>query len=105
MTKVTVLGLSGCSWCDSVRTLLYDEDIKYSFVDVNKSGRIADFVEDLLEVEVYPIIILQKGRDMTYIYRAEESKQLGKHPTKDNSTKIGVLTAFDFISAIKNELK
>lgn len=105
MTKVTVLGLSGCSWCDSLRSLLYDEDIKYSFIDVNKSGRIADFVEDLLEVEVYPIVILQKGRNMAYIHRAEESEQLGKHFTKDNSTKIGVLTIPDFISTIKNELK
>lgn len=105
MTKVTVLGLSGCSLCDSLKSLLFDEDITYSFVDVNKQGRIADFVEELLKVETYPIVILEKGRNVTYIYRAEESGQLGKRSKNDNLIKIGVFTIPDIVTTIKNELK
>lgn len=101
MEKVKVLGLRGCSWCNSLKVELYDLGIPYTFIDVDKDGRIADMVEELLNTENYPIVLIQNGNTIVYVYRPDEALDLGKNILPDGNIKIGSFNLDGMLEAIK----
>jgi glutaredoxin len=102
MKRVSFLGLPSCSWCKALKKELDDVGVSYEFVDVNGESKLADFVEDLLEVENYPIVIVQDDHQTYYIYRAEHVYEVGEKELKDGSRKYGTLTLAGLVEGIQN---
>jgi glutaredoxin len=76
MTKVTVLGLSGCRHCEALVRELHDSDIRFELVDANKNGAFADKVEGFLGVDDYPIVIISESKVSYYLYRGSTYESL-----------------------------
>lgn len=104
MGKVKVLGLRGCSWCNSLKVELYDKGIPFEFIDVDKEGRIADMLEELLDTENYPITMVQSSNAIVYIYMPDKATDLGTRTLPDGNTKIGCFNLVDILEAIELNL-
>lgn len=64
----------------------------YETVDANEDSRLADQLEDLLNTEYYPIIILETDELSTYIYRPSKVDDAGYTSLGSKVGKIGCLT-------------
>lgn len=90
MKKVTVLRLSGCSYCEELVEKLDKENIEYTSLDANKNGALADEVEELLDTDLYPITILEiEGLSPFFLFRAETYDEVGE-AVVGNAVKVGV---------------
>jgi glutaredoxin len=101
MKTVKVLGLRNCSWCNTLKGELQYNNIPYSFIDVDKQSRIADFVEELLETDHYPIALVEDSGSVCYIHRSFDYDTYGKKKLDDRVTKIGVFEIEDMVREIK----
>lgn len=101
MKKVTVLRLSGCTYCEELVRKLNAKQVAYSTIDADIESDFADEVEDLLDVYVYPIVRIEDNAGRyKYLYRAANSKELGSKEI-NGGIKVGVL-GIDEIVAIIN---
>lgn len=101
MKSVKVLGLRSCPRCNSLKSELSYNNINHSFVDVDKQSRIADFVEELLQTEHYPIAVVEDSGSVCYVYSPDEVRDVGKVKVDDRCSKIGVLSLDDMVREIK----
>lgn len=102
MAKVRVLGLRGCSLCESLKAELYERDIKYLFIDADESGKLADEVESLLDTQNYPIVILEDINKVTYFYLPESSSDLGQKQLTEHTSKVGLFSVGDIAGRLKS---
>ena len=100
MAKVRVLGLRGCSHCQSLAERLDKFDIDFTFIDVNQHDTLANSVEDFLNVDEYPIVILEVPKISYYIYRGDNYESLNE-VTTGRVVKKGCFTTEDMAVYIK----
>jgi hypothetical protein len=105
MKTVRVLGLRSCSRCNSLKGELDYYNIPFSFIDVDKQSRIADFVEDLLQTDFYPIALVEDSGSVCYVYSPDTALDLGKIHVDERTSKIGVFSLDDMVREIKTLLK
>jgi hypothetical protein len=80
MERVIVLGLGGCTHCDSLVVNLTQEGVAFDFIDANVDGKLADRMEALLKTEVYPMIIIERPEGAVYLYRVSDVVEAKKTP-------------------------
>ena len=92
MKKIKVVRLAGCSWCEALIEKLDAYKIEYKTVDADQNSRLADQLEDLLNTEYYPIIILETDELTTYIYRPKKMDDAGYTWLSDRVGKVACFT-------------
>lgn len=102
MEKVIVLGLSGCKHCEALQQGLVQENIPYKLVDVDlkENSNLADRMETLLKVDVYPMVIIEKLGGAVYLYRVDTLEEAKSSPIAF-ATKIGCPTTDSMVAMIK----
>ena len=106
MLKVTVLGLSGCSWCRALMGELDELSTPYSFVNANDNDALADYTETLLNTQEYPIIIVSDDfKILYYIYRPSGITGVGLGKTSDGCHMIGCASIDGMLSTLQEILK
>ena len=102
MKKVTVLRLSGCSYCEELTSKLEARSVEFESVDADDNSDLADEIEDLLEIYVYPITVLEsEGNALCYLFRASDYDQT-RAVFIDNGIKKGFLTIDHLVEEIIN---
>lgn len=102
MKKVTVLRLSGCSFCEELVEKLEANNIPYIPIDANANGKLADKIEALLNTEIYPIVILELGNNPPfYLFRANEYDEVGES-TVNGGIKVGTISIDAMVEIISN---
>jgi len=100
--KVTVLRLSGCSYCEELIKELDLRGVEYTSLDADEVSDYADKVEELIGTNAYPIIILEFSNCIPfYIYRAEEYDQMGE-ASLNNAVKIGTISIASMVEITIN---
>ena len=103
MKQIKVLGLPNCNWCESLVENLNDAEIPYTFVDVNKNGALADQLEDFLQTDLYPIVLIEDGAIVYYLSRPNDAERLGRNILPNGDMAIGyysieaLMTEMDYI--------
>jgi len=104
MKKVRVLGLPTCGHCRMLIDELTDQNIPFLFINVDGESKIADFAEQNLGTENYPIILIGEDDNLVYVYQPDHARDFGRMEALDGRTKIGAFTIDGIIEAIKTEL-
>lgn len=100
MKKVTVLRLDGCNYCEELVAKLDLVNVDYTTIDAEENGDLADSVEDLLEVYIYPIVVIESmDTNPYYLYRAAHHNQTSK-VVSDVMAKKGFLTTDQIVKEI-----
>lgn len=92
MKKIKVVRLAGCNWCEALIEKLDAYKMVYETIDANENSKLADQLEDLLNTEYYPIIIVETEELSTYIYRPKKLDDTGYTSLGSKVIKIGCLT-------------
>lgn len=102
-TKVTVLRLSGCGWCEEVVKQLEDLGVRFESLDANEEGsELADRTEALVDSTLYPIIIIDRPIDTWYIFRPQNEKEIGTiTPMGFKNFKLGCNTIADIVYNVR----
>jgi glutaredoxin len=100
MVKVRVLGLRGCSHCETLIKELDSSNIDYTLLDANEHDSLADKVEEFLDIEEYPIVILESISTSYYIFRGQTSESLNES-VSGKIVKKGCFTSVDMANYIK----
>jgi len=100
MKKIKVVRLAGCNWCEALIEKLDAHKIVYETIDADQDSRLADQLEDLLNTEYYPIIILETDELSTYIFRPKKMEDTGYTSLGSKVGKIGCLTIEAMFSQI-----
>ncbi len=104
MKKVTVLRLSGCGHCKDLIGALDKAGVKYTSIDADENGEFADKIEEIVNTEVYPIVIIEVERLFPfYIFRAQTYEEMGE-ASLDNAVKIGTMSIESMVEIILNLL-
>ena len=101
MQTVKVLYLKGCELCKKYKDILDDRKSIYIALDADENGDYADHVEELLGINHYPITVIQKGKETTFIYNTDDGTKLGSRRIAANVVAIGCL---DIDSMVQNVL-
>lgn len=102
MKKVTVLRLSGCSYCEELIEKLEAKNIPYTSIDANENGKLADKIEDLIGTDVYPIVILEVNNNSPFfIFRAKDYEEIGESIVK-GGVRIGAISIDAIVEIISN---
>ena len=102
MKKVTVLRLSGCRYCEELVDLLQTHKVNFESIDADTESDLADEIEDLLDVYVYPIVILESSNSTPcFLFRASTYDQTHVLPV-DGGVKKGFLTTEYLVEEIVN---
>ena len=104
MERVIVLGLSGCSHCDSLVVNLTQEGIAFDFIDADVDGKLADRMEALLKTETYPMVILERPEGAVYLYRVNTIDEAKESPI-GFATKIGCVSTDSMVAIAKKYIK
>lgn len=106
MEKVIVLGLSGCSHCESLVVNLTQEGIPFEFRDVDRKehSALADRMEALLQTNAYPMIIIEGIGSAKYLYRVDTIDEAKESPISF-ATKIGCVSTDSMVAITKKYLK
>ena len=104
MERVIVLGLGGCTHCDSLVVNLTQEGVAFDFIDANVDGKLADRMEALLKTEVYPMIIIERPEGAVYLYRVSDVEEAKKTPI-GYATKVGCVSTDSMIAITKKYIK
>lgn len=94
-----VLHLKGCNKCKELLKALRGNGIEHTPMEADDNGSYADYVEDLLGIDTYPIIVVEKGKETTFIYGTDNGAKLGPRRLAANILAIGCL---DVASMLKN---
>lgn len=105
MKQIRVLGLPNCSWCESLVEHLDDAEIQYTFIDVNKNGALADEMEEFLQTDLYPIVIIEKDTTAYYLSRPNDAERLGRNIFPNGDMAIGYFSMEALITEIDYILK
>lgn len=100
MKKIKVVRLAGCSWCEALIEKLDAHKMVYETIDADQDSRLADQLEDLLNTEYYPIIILETDELSTYIFRPTKMEDTGYTSLGSKVGKIGCHTIEAMFSQI-----
>ena len=76
-------------------------EIQYESIDADENGSLADSLEDLLNTNYYPIVIIETPTIFYYLYRPSDAKDAGYTTLNNKATKIGCLTLSAFVTQIK----
>jgi glutaredoxin len=104
MERVIVLGLSGCSHCDSLVVGLTQEGVAFDFIDADVDGKLADRMEALLKTEVYPMVIIERPEGAVYLYRVNDVEEAKKTPI-GYATKVGCVSTDSMVAITKKYIK
>ena len=104
MERVIVLGLNGCGHCESLASSLKEENIPFKFIDADENGKFADRMEELLNTEDYPMVILEDSKESIYLYRVSSLKE-AKASSVGIGTKIGCVSEDNMVAMIKKYVK
>lgn len=100
--KITVLRLSGCSYCEELIRELNIHGIEYTSFDAEEVPDYADEVEEKIGTNAYPIVILEIGKLAPfYIFRAEDYNDMGESSLGD-AVKIGTISINSMVEIILN---
>ena len=91
--KIIVLTLKGCDVCKNFIGALDKANVEYVNVDADENDTLADHVESLTRTNTYPIVALEKPTQTAYLYKADNSDQLGSHIVGSNEMVIGCFNA------------
>ena len=105
MEKVIVLGLNGCSHCDTLVVNLTQEGIPFEFrdVDLKEHSNLADRMEALLGTSTYPMIIIERLDGTKYLYRVDTMDEAKERPVSF-ATKIGCVSTDSMVAIAKKYL-
>lgn len=102
MKKVTVLRLSGCSYCEELVEKLEANSIPYIPIDANENGKLADKIEALLNTDIYPIVILEINNNPPFfIFRAKDYDEIGESVV-EGGVKVGAISIDAIVEIISN---
>lgn len=102
MKKVTVLRLSGCSYCEELVGMLEARKIEFESIDADSNSDLADEIEDLLDVFVYPIVILETSSKVpSFLFRASNYDQTHVLPV-EGGVKKGFISMDHLVQEIIN---
>lgn len=90
MKKVKVLVLNGCEVCRGLKNILKSNSIEHTILDADGNSELADYVEDLLGIDNYPIIIVERNVQIAYLYVAPTSELLGSRIVAEDRMGIGL---------------
>lgn len=100
MKKVSVLRLSGCSYCQELVKKLDAEKVIYSSIDADVESETADEVEALIQAYIYPIVMISSAEGSTqYLFRADNIIDL-RTTQIPGGAKTGVRTIDEMVSFI-----
>ena len=102
MKKIKVVRLSGCSWCEALVSQLDNFKLTYESIDADINSDLADKLEDILNTNMYPIVIIDSPITSFYLFRPKDTKGVGLTIISKSITKIGCLTAEEMVTQIKN---
>lgn len=104
MERVIVLGLSGCSHCETLSQALREEKIPFDFIDADVDSKLADRMEALLKTNNYPMVIIEKSSGAVYLYRVDNLNEAKETPISF-ATKVGCTTTDSTVALIKKYIK
>lgn len=104
MKKVRVLGLPTCGFCKLLTEELEANEIPFTLIDVDGESKIADFAEQNLGTDNYPIVLIGSDDSLVYVYKPDHMRDFGRMEANDGSTKIGAFTIDGMMEAIKLEI-
>ena len=90
MKKVKVLVLNGCEVCRGLKNILKSNSIEHTILDADDNSELADYVEDLLGMNNYPIVMVEGGVQIAYLYVAHTSELLGSRIVAEDRMAIGI---------------
>lgn len=79
--KIRLLAVTGCSRCESLITKLNLDGVLYETAYCEKEPSSCDCVESIIQTNYYPIIILEKNKEMleiVYLANSYETLSEGK---------------------------
>lgn len=94
-----VLHLKGCNKCEELLKALREKRIEHTLMEADDNGSYADYVEDLLGIDNYPIVVIEEGKETTFVYGTDNGSKLGPRRLAANVLAIGCL---DVASMLKN---
>lgn len=105
MEKVIVLGLSGCTHCNTLVESLTNANIPFEFrdVDLKEYSNLADRMEALLKTNNYPMAIIEGLSEVKYLYRVDNMEEARETPISF-ATKIGCVSTDSMVAIIKKYL-
>lgn len=87
--KIRVLYLNGCSHCIEYKEGLNKNKISCEFLDADDNDELADSVEELLGIDNYPITIIEKGKETTFLFLTNDGSRLGPRRLAANVVAVG----------------
>lgn len=99
MRRIRVLTLKSCNHCKDFKEGLNRTSFVYENLDADENDELADSVEDLIKVDNYPIVIIEEGRETTFIYTTDDGARLGPRRIAANIVAIGCI---DIANMLKN---
>lgn len=90
MKKVKVLVLNGCEVCKGLKNILKSNAIEHTILDADENSDLADYIEDLLGVDNYPIIMVEGDVQIAYLYVTHTSELLGSRIVAKDRMGIGL---------------
>lgn len=105
MEKVIVLGLSGCTHCNTLVESLTNANIPFEFrdVDLKEYSNLADRMEALLKTNTYPMVIIEGLSEAKYLYRVDNMEEARETPISF-ATKIGCVSTDSMVAITKKYL-
>lgn len=97
MIKIYVL--DGCDKCKKLKLTLDSLNIKYNCVTCEQDPDACDKIEEVTEVDMYPIVDLGK----TILYIAEKYNDIGKKKEVNGHNTIGFYSIDNIIEFIKKD--
>ena len=105
-TKVRILRLGGCGWCEEITKQLLDLGIVLEILDANEEDELADRLESLLDTLLYPIVIVERPVDTWYVFRPSHEREINKVvPVGPSDYKVGYITVADIVETVIELLK
>lgn len=99
MKRVRVLTLHNCEHCKQFKEALKAANTVYEDLDADDNSDLADSVEELLTTYQYPIVIIEEGKETTFVYNTEDGSKLGPRRLAANVVAIG---CFDVEAMLNN---
>lgn len=95
-----VLHLKGCGKCAELIKVLKEKKIEHIPIEADDNGSYADYIEDLLGIDSYPIVVVERGKETTFIYVTDNGSKLGPRRLAANVLAIGCLDVASMLDNI-----
>lgn len=98
--KVTVLRLSGCSFCSELMEELDNCNVNYASFDADEVSDFADKIEIIVGTTAYPIVIVDSEEEGPhFLFRAKTYDEVGTTPLID-AKKTGTYSIGEMVEMI-----